>query len=74
MSIHLGSGVGMAIQDAILHEKMGKATRAILKETPEYAEAVGRGEGRAWLARESESLGYALAALVRDRINHGGLE
>jgi hypothetical protein len=57
-----------AISAATLPYKFAPIVRGILRETPEYEEALADGVAKAWLEQESDHICAALAAVVRDQL------
>lgn len=60
--------IAAAIDNATMHFAMARAATPYLKRTDEYAAARADGRARAWLDAESQSIGYALAEVLRDRL------
>jgi hypothetical protein len=60
--------IGNVITDATMPYALARAVAPYLKRTPEYEQARAEKRSRAWLEAESMSLGYALAEVVRARL------
>lgn len=58
-----------ALRTATLPYTMARAVRPVLKQTPEYEQALAEGRSRKWLEVESISLGHALAEIVVLRLD-----
>lgn len=61
--------IARAITNATLPFAMATYVKSYLRKTPEYAAARAEGRAKAWLDRESESLGYALAEVIKARLD-----
>lgn len=57
------------LTDATLQMTLARAVVPILRATPEYEAARAERRAKKWLDAESLSLGYALAEVVRARLD-----